>query len=321
MIGLAASAAEPVCRDVAPDDAAKQGNGVLRLLTQSRVKDACADQKTYLTKAKRLSVDQVLDEAAGKKLVIFGEGHGERSSKFFNEALRRLKAKNPELDCVLVEQPQERYQAALDACNSSDACDRSKLPYFSGVKEGLANKLKVMAIDVEVKFTEATFVDAIQKRNDFMAAATRRLLSDGSCKSAVMVIGALHAHSDPRLRSITDELAGDIPSYKVELISPGRSTFGSLDPRWNWTNEKGESLCPEIPGYLGKTFAIQNDAKGKRVPVYFGPLSNFSDSEFFGAWSDYDATILMGCEDPNATTCPVYRDGEKKLKNRSYLRR
>ncbi len=287
---------------------------------------ACQAKKSYLTKEyrNRTGLDESLKRAISSKrrIIVIGESHGERSEKFFRWVFEDLKKNAPQFNCVMVEQPKAQYQTILDACNAGGTCNKKKLPEFSGVKPALELGYKVLAVDAVPDFMSSAFLDDVAKRNVHMANETAGALKSGVCESAVLIIGANHGHNDHGFASVPELLdKKGFKQYRMQLISPGFTKFGRLDPSWIWQTPKGESLCSEIPGLLGENFAIKKASGSGKVPAYLGSYSNpgTDEKEFSGTWADYHESIILGCADPLEKTCDVYRAEEWSLTQPTYL--
>ncbi|MGE3263176.1 MAG: hypothetical protein AB7K68_15455 [Bacteriovoracia bacterium] len=297
-----------------PAHAARPDPSVLPVVKERRPSRATCDRRIrYLRNAydAKLSPGEVLDKAAasGKKIVVIGESHYERVNKFYHWAFGEMKKKNPALDCILVEQPLAKYQAALDACHARRGCKRASLPSFSGVAAGLALGLKVKAIDAETNFMNlpSDLLADLNRRDRFMANATEDLFKSGECKFALMIIGANHARGYDRETSVVAELkAKNFDPYKIELISPGLNRDGCADFRWRWKSIAGKKLCAAEMPVLKENFGFLNSKDGEIVPSEYGDIPGNDDTRrSYGYWSDYDAVIALGCKDPEASACPL----------------
>lgn len=279
--------------------------------------EACALRARYLKSAyqNRISFSQLFDQAtaSGRKIILFGESHFERSGKFYLHAFRELKKRNARLNCVLVEQDKTHFSPPLEACNlDPKGCDRKALPTFSGVAQGFAAGLRVEAIDDPPSFFQLPtdlMADAT-RRDRYMADATKSLFDSGACTGAVVVVGANHGRGEGREGSLPKFLAErELAPYMIELISPHTNQRGCADYRWIWLDEKERAACSGNPAQLSQNFAFLNTAEGKNVPS--GYASIFSKSAAFaayGKWADYEAVAAIGCENPKSTSCTPVKE-------------
>jgi hypothetical protein len=291
------------------------------------IEESCLSKNEYLKRAyrARVSLKAVIQQALGSKakVILFGESHAEPSADFYKWAMSQLKKGNSRFDCVLIEQPKEKYSTLLKECRSRKKCDKKSLPVFSGIQEGLALGLKVFPVDVTANMRAADFLADVTRRNQAMSENVRTLFESGECHGAVLIVGSLHAHRDHRIEPLGDLLvARGLTNYRVELMSPGIDTSLRPDPRWIWTDKNGASVCKEVPGQIGANFAVFNGSDSKSVISYYGPFSDpgTDQREFSGYWGDYDATVLLGCEKVSPATCQPYFSQEYKLTNDQFLK-
>jgi hypothetical protein len=272
----------------------------------------CERRTRYLrnTYESKITASDVLDRAltSGKKIIVFGESHFERSKKFYYSAFRELKTRNPNLDCLLVEQPKEKYQKGLDQCFKIRNCKNIDLPDFSGVLQGLAIGYKVKAIDAVTNFfslPEDLLAD-VTRRDHFMADTTEALFTSGECHAAIMVVGSAHMRGQERETSLAALLKEkNLDTYRIELLSPGEDRNGCSDQRWRWQAANKAQICTEEMPSLKENFAFVNSKDGEGVPSQYGDIPGMDKTRrTFGNWGDYDAAVALGCDDPNLSSCP-----------------
>lgn len=302
-----------------------------RVREPSSVRENCATQKEFLKKAyrDRTSFDSVLVQALHPRhqLIMIGDSHDDRASAFYSWFIAEAKRRSPRLDCVLVEQPTDQYDELFKACTrarNKDGCVRGKLPIFAGIQPAIKEGLKLYAVDAvaqsadpfggfsgQKKTPAPNFLDDVSARNRHMATAARRLIASGSCRQAIMIVGGLHLHKDPRVTSLASLVQDDgIGAYRIELVNPAVNTRGLSDAEWSWHESDGKSVCGESPGIVRENFAFElknSQSLAAQAPMFYGAFSEAGTDrfEFVGRWSDFDAALLLGCTDPKAKACPV----------------
>ena len=268
----------------------------------------CDAKKSFLdfAYAQKLSFEDVLIKAASKDVVVIGESHSERSSKFYRYALKTLQTQDPKLNCVMVEQPQTTWQPALDACNPGVKCDRDVVPDFSGVQAALDLGLKVFAVDADVSLNDQNYADEVPMRNRAMVSNLVRLQNSNVCNHSVLIIGSMHGHRYKKTKSVLDLIRESGRTLSsLEIASPGLDSFDHLDQRWVWTTPQGAPICKESPPILDENFALPNSSAPRLLPIIYGAFSHAGTEqrEFLGSWRDYDSTVFIGCSNPEVKTC------------------
>ncbi|MGZ6290092.1 MAG: hypothetical protein ACXWQO_18030 [Bdellovibrionota bacterium] len=253
----------------------------------------CSLHKQFLREQvnARISPDALVATIAKRspEVVLVGENHSEQNNHYYPVLLKKLRAAMPRLDCVTLEVMESNRVTVQSWTELATEAALQGIPVFKvdGCDISLARKDDWVCLD---------------GRNLTMARKINGLLESGLCHGILHIGGAQHLqktqpHGNPDLATRLENFQHR--TFRIRLMEPATDTYS-----WDWTETSANRLvCAERAGVIPENFAFLTEGKklAAQVPVY-SRNDTFIQS---GAWSDFDAALVLGCPHTGADHCDL----------------
>lgn len=279
----------------------------------------CALKEDYL-KDRLLNskpIDQIIKAGAisNAKIIILGETHFDKSSKFYPNIFNELKNYRSDIDCFFVERDPTHFNGFFGGINEIEtltpetsykgSSPAAFIVDYLPVYEAKKLKMKIFAIDNHVEFPfiegKTNEVEWFNKRDMYMANKMEELIQRKECSAGILIVGAGHVLSGANRKNINDHLhSKGIKSFTISMVDSGKDLANEYDSRLFWMNLQGREICNKDLNIIKKNFGFINVSKESSPPYMF---SNYKKIPYEGNWSDFDATMIFGCSKWDESSC------------------
>lgn len=256
--------------------------------------DLCGMQKAFYDAqySNRVTYGGVAADirASKARVVLVGESHNEGDGPFYADFLTALKTAIPKFDCVTFEIDRRFYPTGFV---------RPRWNQLAGRAEQL--KVRTFKIDRCIPTQDSSGNPwCPDGRNVGMHNKIATLLKTGICTKILHVGGYDHLQSLRKNApaNLAERLtARKIKNYRVAVVDTTvtEGTKVSGQSAWVWGRPENHQLvCSQQRPPTPNNFAFLNRGVelAKRIPMLY-----WSGPSFVGRpWSDYDAALVLGCE-------------------------